>query len=166
MDRSAAADPLGPTPGLPDARLSFDQHNAWIRGLREDFNARVSIASEEGEEEEAGRGWSFLEERAEVDTESIAWGRDELAAGAEFAGAFDRALDFDDFDGPPVYRSMGLMGDLPDDDDDDADSFGPTRILRRQSTAEVEAEWLCEMPPLVCRQNAFADDSCRVAGPW
>mmetsp|Transcript_3378 Transcript_3378/g.11337 ORF Transcript_3378/g.11337 Transcript_3378/m.11337 type:complete len:171 (-) Transcript_3378:251-763(-) len=162
---SAAVDPSMSTAACGAPR-SFHQHNEWIRGLREDFNARVSVASDVDHEEDEGRGWTFREEYDELDARTVAWGSEELAAGVELAGSFDRALAFDDFDGPPVYRSVGLIGQLPDNEEEHANCTGATRILRRQSTAEVEAQWLSEMPPLVCRQNAFADQNRRAVTPW
>lgn len=146
----------------PNSHRSFDVHNAWIRNLREDFKARISVASEDCEEGEGAGRWSYRSEPEAVDVDSIAWGHDELAPGGELAGAFDRALDFDDFHGPPVYRSVGLVsGDLRELEDEDEASAAP-----RRSAAEVEAQWLSEMPPLVCRQNAFAAGEPRSRSPW
>jgi hypothetical protein len=161
--RSAVIDPSTSTTAC-DARRSFHQHNEWIQSLREDFNARVSLASDVDHGEDEGRGWTFHEEHEELDVRAAAWDSEELAAGVELAGSFDRALGFDDFDEPPVYRSVGIMGELPDEEY--ADCPVAPRMLRRQSTAEVEAEWLSEMPPLVCRQNAFADQNRRAVTPW
>eukprot|EP00967_Tisochrysis_lutea_P157715 scaffold320718_cov39-Tisochrysis_lutea.AAC.1 len=149
-----------------DASRSFHQHNEWIRGLREDFNSRVSVASDVDHEEDEGRGWTIHDDNEELDIRAAAWERDELAASVELAGSFDRALAFDDFEGPPVYRSITVIGDLAGDEDDHPEAFAAPRIHRRQSTAEVEAEWLSEMPPLVCRQNAFADQNRLAAVPW
>jgi hypothetical protein len=162
---SAMLDPTMSTTACvaPD---SFHQHNEWIRGLREDFDARVSVVSDVDHEEDVGRGWTYREEYEELDVRAAAWGSEELSAGVELAGTFDRALALDDFDGPPVYRSVGMMGLLPDAAEEQALGLAVPRILRRQSIAEVEAQWLSDMPPLVCRQNAFADRNRRAVTPW
>lgn len=95
------------------------------------------------------------------------------AAETELASGFDRALDFEEFEEEPVYRSLNLSCY---DDSLDFEVTGSDPVyrslnrlnlgmdngvldafeLRPPESQPVDAAWLAHMPPLVQRQAACA----------
>ena len=144
----------------PSAR-HIDDHNSWIQGLYSDYNQRVSLASAldlERQEQQSSSGDVHSEINEEVDT--AAW---DHAEEVGLPAHFDRALEFcDEFQEETVYRCLSLEQpsgyDVSNEVLDDTDfpiGIGKANNVLQQSEAEVEASWLCAMPPLIRRQNAF-----------
>ena len=151
--RDALASPPRGTAGMVPQTDTFESHAKWLQSLRADYNQRVSEASQDaGEPEEAELDGSWLDGAlGEVAaTEGV--------AAVYIGGEFEE----------PVYRSIGSLAVAVPADDVDVHYEPPAhccsetgrqswRMEPSVSARALEAEWLSENPPLLCRQRANSD---------
>mmetsp|Transcript_76482 Transcript_76482/g.127446 ORF Transcript_76482/g.127446 Transcript_76482/m.127446 type:complete len:157 (+) Transcript_76482:81-551(+) len=143
----------GPLAGSPsaDGHQPFDEHNLWLRSLREEYNQRVSRACESAPASKRLSGASRISDHDEVD---MARADQDLAS----IGLAERMADFDleEFEEEPIYRSLAMPsgGGLTEKQLDE-----PLPIYRSLDMPidTVDAQWLNSNPPLIRRQKAFAD---------
>lgn len=139
----------------------FEAHQRWVRYLRESYDSRRESMREESS-------------MRSLDTPSDGGGASASGSGAdagdshvverEMAHAFDRALDFHDFD-EPVYRGLGLdYGGEHQEIDFEVGHEPVYRCLGLEDGTidfrdapqdeSMDTDWLATMPPLVHRQAA------------
>eukprot|EP00966_Prymnesium_polylepis_P209332 4849521-Prymnesium_polylepis.1 len=150
----------------------YEAHLAWVRSLQ---LQRASMRESSRSMNSSSMGFQELSDplalsRTETGQQSDAWPQTaRTRVEGEMTAAFDRALDFEEFDEPvyrglqlgsfpadtvafedqevtddaPVYRSLGGLGlGLGGDEGMDDDDDGD------------DTAWLASMPPLVMRQRA------------
>ena len=136
----------------------FDSHTNWLRSLRADYDKRVSAASADTGSRES-----------ELDASWLDGALGDVAAD-------DPVYIEDDFE-VPVYRSFASLAvAVPEDADvhydppshccsetgqpQSAAGWAEPRFSARGGDAHaLEATWLSENPPLLCRQSALSANS-------
>ncbi len=139
---------------------AFEEHAEWVRSLR--ASAESLRDSQRGSE----HGSERVDLPGEAGGGSNAGGQfDGGVMADELAPAFDRALDFQDFDDEPVYRTLGLnLYGYGSDHSQDFEVGHEPALYRSfdynlsgdDYPAENEvmgSDWLATMPPLVHRQD-------------
>ena len=134
----------------------FDSHTNWLRSLRADYDKRVSAADTGSTESELDASW---------------------LDGALGDVAADGPVYIEDEFEAPVYRSFASLAvAVPEDADvhydppshccsetgqpQSAAGWAEQRFSARGGDAHaLEASWLSENPPLLCRQSALSANS-------
>ena len=139
----------------PKPTDAFHSHANWLRSLRADYDQRVSEALVDAGEQTG--------DASELDASWLDGALGDVAAaeGANFGYVEE------DFEAP-VYRSIGSLAISAPPEDAHVHYEPPAhsetgrpqsawRAEPRFSARALEASWLSENPPLLCRQKANSD---------
>mmetsp|Transcript_22963 Transcript_22963/g.50241 ORF Transcript_22963/g.50241 Transcript_22963/m.50241 type:complete len:166 (-) Transcript_22963:691-1188(-) len=119
------------------------RHRQWVRALRDEYNHRISRASEEVDfEEESWTSKGGLLQN-ESDEEEGPCYRSCPCDATLLADDLKAALDFED-SARPTYRAVSFASPQGE----------PSGGRRRSAVETVEAEWLFAKPPMLRRQSA------------
>jgi len=136
----------------------LEDHNRWLRSLRDDYNDRVSRASACSTEGSRRSG-------ADSESDGVFSGRwgDELdmyrGLGEDTFGQPAEYID-DEYTEELVYRGMSLDQPSGDDAVSHAQCENPVEFCDNP-VAQVNRSWLRANPPLIRRQSAFGQEGQR-----